>query len=468
MNSTTVLFLIALATVGLAGSQTPSTPLEMGKPVTREINAGEIHSYRVTLEAGQAMHVIVNQLGVDVVLELIDPAAKRVIQVDSPIGPTGPESAWLIASEAGDYGVVVRPFGKTDKGRYEVRLEVRRAATDEDKSRASLQTAIVEADRLRRRRGPDTDRAAIDKLKEVIAQARALKEDGLARTATLWLSTLSTEEALTSMHLSALTGAPSVYYSAGFEQRALALRERFQKGVRFFEKTLGVTPKVAMVVLSRDDWGWIAPIPYPFNFARFIDDAGLVGLPGPEEIANIYIPLMRKSLPAATIQQLDMGGTSFEDGFRSQFNDLVYHELGHVFTSAAGIGTPNLWFGEMMADYLSIAHAAQDPARSGTSKFEEAGLDWLERTIKPKATSLENFDRQWIRLPPDDYAWYHAQFTRRAAKIYQSHGLEFVTQVKAAFPFGEKGPLPVDEVLARLDKIAPGVAQWAASLSQAK
>jgi hypothetical protein len=464
MKPMACLSISALLVTGLDGFQAEAPRLELGKPLARDIAASDTHTYRVTLEAGQAMHVVVIQQGVDVVLTVLDTAAQPLVRVDSPTAGSGPESAWMIAAAAGTYQIVVRPFDQNATGRYEVRLDAVRAATAEDRRRVALQASAIEAERLGQ--APGNQAAAIARLKEAITEARALGEDVIGRTATQSLATISIDEAMTSMRLTSRPGALPVYYSPSYERRAANLAERLEKGVRFFERTLGLSPKIGMVVLSRDDWDWLAPLPYPTNWSRYVRGTGLVGMPGEEEVANVYIPAMRATVPAATIQGLEAGGLRFDDAIRAQFDDFVYHELGHVYTFASGIGTPSLWLGELLADYLSIAHAAQDPVRANGRKFEDLGLDWLDKNVKPKYTALADFDRVWVAMPPENYAWYHAQLTRRARAVYEAQGLTFLKQVKDAFPENDKRPASSGDILTRLEQIAPGFAQWAAALSR--
>ena len=42
------------------------TPIEPGKPVERELRGGEKHTYEIHVDAGQFLHAVVEQLGIDV------------------------------------------------------------------------------------------------------------------------------------------------------------------------------------------------------------------------------------------------------------------------------------------------------------------------------------------------------------------------------------------------------------------
>ena len=68
-----------------------ATTLEPGKPVERELHGGETHAYKIHVEAGQFVHVVVMQKGIDVAVTLRDPASKEVAKSDSLNGAYGPE-----------------------------------------------------------------------------------------------------------------------------------------------------------------------------------------------------------------------------------------------------------------------------------------------------------------------------------------------------------------------------------------
>jgi hypothetical protein len=142
----------------------------------------------------------------------------------------------------------------------------------------------------------------------------------------------------------------------------------------------------------------------------------------------------------------------------------MYHELGHVFAAAYGIGRPNLWFGEFMAGYFAEAYRADAPDESRLQVFSDLLSEWLARGSKPVYTSLDDLERLYASMPASNYGWYQAQFEKRGKDVYREQGFSFIQRVRAALPASEGRALTVTEVLARLEKISPGFEAWARSL----
>ena len=115
------------------------------QPIERESGVGESHTYQITLQAGQYVRVVVEQKAIDVALALAAPDGKQVVEVDlSGAGWLEPLSAEAAAS--GDYRLTVRAKGSaTLVGSYQVRLEVKAAATAQDRRRLSAERLLAEA-----------------------------------------------------------------------------------------------------------------------------------------------------------------------------------------------------------------------------------------------------------------------------------------------------------------------------------
>jgi CubicO group peptidase (beta-lactamase class C family) len=100
------------------------TPLERDAPIERDLAAGQVHRYAITLGAGQFAFVAVEQRGIDVMLRVTGPDGEELDEVDSPNGRQGIEPVLLFAEVAGDYQIAVQPLdADAEPGRYEVRIE---------------------------------------------------------------------------------------------------------------------------------------------------------------------------------------------------------------------------------------------------------------------------------------------------------------------------------------------------------
>ncbi len=80
----------------------------------------DVQALRVHLEAGQFLFLTVEQQGIDVMLQVTDPAGGVVAEVDSPNGRWGPEPLVLYPEATGEYRIELRPFDPegADPGRY--------------------------------------------------------------------------------------------------------------------------------------------------------------------------------------------------------------------------------------------------------------------------------------------------------------------------------------------------------------
>ncbi|MEW6733300.1 MAG: tetratricopeptide repeat protein [Acidobacteriota bacterium] len=120
--------------------------LEEGKSLESVLQAGARHSYQISLTAGQYLHIIVKQKGIDVTLSIFDPDGNKLSEVDSPNGVEGPEPLFLITEKAGNYRLEVRPTEeKTATGKYQISIAELRPAMAKDTHRVIAQQASSEA-----------------------------------------------------------------------------------------------------------------------------------------------------------------------------------------------------------------------------------------------------------------------------------------------------------------------------------
>lgn len=141
--------------------------LQQGKPLTREIAEGEMHSYSVELKAGDFLHVVIRQLGINVAATFIAPDGSKQLQADTPRSTQ--EAEWIthVATLSGKFTIEVRRVDKgAPTGRYEIEIEEQRKSVAGDDARLSAQKAFTEATRLFRE---DNFRSANEKYGEALA-----------------------------------------------------------------------------------------------------------------------------------------------------------------------------------------------------------------------------------------------------------------------------------------------------------
>ncbi len=140
-----------------------------GRPLERELAGGELHAYRIVLEADQYLHLVVDQRGVDVIVTLFDSAGKRLLGVDGLTGAKGPESLDWLAETSGSYRLEVSAGGNQETGRYEVRVDEPRIATETDARRVAAAKAFDEAELLRGKGDRASKLLATSKYEEALA-----------------------------------------------------------------------------------------------------------------------------------------------------------------------------------------------------------------------------------------------------------------------------------------------------------
>jgi CHAT domain-containing protein/Tfp pilus assembly protein PilF len=135
-----VLFIFALwCPHALAQQDNPKnlaeiTTLEIGKPVQRELAGLEEHHYQVSLTEQQYAHAVITQRGVDVVVQLVGPDGKLILEFDNESRTEGEEKIDMVTTSAGNYQLLVKAkYPKLAAGRYEIQWIEARIATDNDR-----------------------------------------------------------------------------------------------------------------------------------------------------------------------------------------------------------------------------------------------------------------------------------------------------------------------------------------------
>lgn len=123
--------------------------LELGKPIERELAGGQSHSYQLSLASGQYVKLVVEQRGIDVLAQLSGPDGKLITEFNSESRTQGQEMVEQVAEAECVYKLKVRPMyeGAAD-GKYQIRIEELRNATDIDRALQQARELHTESRRL--------------------------------------------------------------------------------------------------------------------------------------------------------------------------------------------------------------------------------------------------------------------------------------------------------------------------------
>lgn len=140
--------------------------LRPGVASERELTGADQHIYRVQLTKGQYVRAVALQKGIDVVLALFAPSGDKLSEVDSY---GGSDTLFSVAESDGPYRIEVRATDKEARaGRYELRIEELREATQKDRTAVAAQKLFEEAGQLASQRTAESRRGAITKYEQAL------------------------------------------------------------------------------------------------------------------------------------------------------------------------------------------------------------------------------------------------------------------------------------------------------------
>lgn len=163
-----------------AASEPPATVLQAPKPggvAEGILEPGQTHSFVFSVAEGTLVRAVVEQRGVDLVVRLVDPAGRTVIEVDSPTGTQGQEAVVAVTALAGRHLLELSaPGGGT--GGYRLVIEDLRTAGPEDRTLARAAAVFAAGEDLRRRGEATSRREAVERYVEAAALYRTLGRSG--------------------------------------------------------------------------------------------------------------------------------------------------------------------------------------------------------------------------------------------------------------------------------------------------
>jgi len=186
---------------------------------------------------------------------------------------------------------------------------------------------------------------------------------------------------------------------------------------------LGFDPKLRLLVLPPEDWPEHAAIPLygmPHHAGRetiVVGDEpagfwqGVVGM-----LDGVLTPA-RRAEAEATYGTVD-GRIDI-----STFADLIaVHELGHLFHVQVPFAFPRLWLVELFANFCAHAYLADgEPERLPPWTMLPERMMALPAD-RVRHRSLEDFERLYVSVGPENYCWYQFQTGSRRKEDLRSRG----------------------------------------------
>jgi len=141
--------ILSCAVTGVVAAQTasqyPGTPtLQLNTPIERTIGTGQTHTYQIVADENTYVQFTVEQRGIDVVVRVYRPNANKPTEYDSPNGNEGPENISFVTETKTAYRIEVTPLARevVPAGKYEIRLNELRAATEQEIKDSNNQEAL--------------------------------------------------------------------------------------------------------------------------------------------------------------------------------------------------------------------------------------------------------------------------------------------------------------------------------------
>ncbi len=169
--------LIEVAAAGKAKQTDAARPLALAEKVERELAVGETHRYQITLAADSYLRISINLSDTKIEPKLLVPNSAASIGPLFAPNLHGSRLISFIAETAGTYCLEIRLTEGTKAGRYEVKLEELRPATEKDKIHTTAEHAESAGHSLMNfASSAEKRRQAIAKFEEALALWRQLGE----------------------------------------------------------------------------------------------------------------------------------------------------------------------------------------------------------------------------------------------------------------------------------------------------
>ena len=194
-----------------------------------------------------------------------------------------------------------------------------------------------------------------------------------------------------------------VYYSPGYEKRALELRAMIEDAMQFYERKLQIKEEINLAVLTPDQWRQVG-LQVPYGVPNVSSSPRVIFLPATTNNATTEANLsLKNKVSRQALKMIESSGFTYEEGASKSVDLLGLHELGHMYSTAHGINAANKWLDEFLATYFAYAYLRQRHPK--LARLWEGVSHAYVDSIEPKHTALEDFERLYFGVGLDNYGW---------------------------------------------------------------
>jgi hypothetical protein len=240
----------------------------------------------------------------------------------------------------------------------------------------------------------------------------------------------TTLEKVITLHLPHSSGPVPVYYSAGFETRALKYQKTLIACQQWYDKQVGKHVDFTLAVLNKADWEKSTDDPYPMPSSY--------SMPPP----TVILPARFEDFP---------NSADFTDDVELLVENISCHELGHVYAYKLGMDPEDSFLSELYANLFMVSFVrAQRPDMLSFLQGPSAKLP------RERYTSMEDLQYLVGDVGMTNYGWFQFQVYRLADLLLKDKPLpELLAELKNTFR--DPTQRPFSHITAKLEAIRPGV-----------
>jgi hypothetical protein len=253
------------------------------------------------------------------------------------------------------------------------------------------------------------------------------------------------------------------YYSSGRQERAKSIAEFMENAGNYFQKEIKFTPKTTVFILAPQDWKAVAakPLLDVYGFPHNIDSARLVVAADDNDFWSSFLPPVDK-LPASMAAQVAKAYGK-KDGSYSMmpfFDLLALHEMGHSYTSQAGLKMHRHWMGELFVNIMLHTYVAEKQPQLLPALETFPDMVVGAGTAEYGFTSLEDFEKLYptLGMGPKNYGWYQSKLHSAAKDIYNAGGSETMKKLWQALKKHQEEMTDIEFANMLNKEVSPSVA----------